>query len=106
MKSNRVTKSRAHGSLVVQMLAEKMEMKLICLSIIYAFNSICCHVCGSCINLHLSNCPRRMVKCAVKGCHNCYALGAGSDHDRNYQESHLKMKWRDLDVLFNKILAR
>lgn len=30
--------------LVVQMFAGEMEMKLICLSLIYAFNSICSHV--------------------------------------------------------------
>ena len=95
--------------LVVQMLAGKMEMKLICLSFIYAFNSICSHVCRSYIHLHFSDCPRRMVKCAVKGCHNYYALGAESDHNTNYQESHQVLLKNEVErlrgVLFNKVHA-
>ena len=93
--------------LVVQMLSGKMEMKLICLPIIYAFNNICCHVCRSYIHLHLGDCPRRMVKCAVKGYHNYHALGAESDHDRNYQESHQVLLKNEVEklrgVLFNKL---
>ena len=43
-----------------------------------AFNSFV-HVYRSHIHLHLGDCPQRVVKCAVKGCHNFYALEEEAD---------------------------
>lgn len=47
------------------------------------------------------------MKCAVKGCHNYYALGAESDHNRKYQESHQVLLKNEVErlrgVLFNKV---
>ena len=40
------------------------------------------------IHLHLGECPRRMLKCSVKGCQSFYALGAEAVHDQLYQETH------------------
>ena len=59
------------------------------------------------IHLHLGDCPRRVVKCDVKGCNNYYALGGKYNHDRQYQESHqvrLKNEVEKLkDKIFNKV---
>ena len=40
------------------------------------------------IHLHLGDCPQRVVKCTVKGCHNFNALEEEAEHDKQYQESH------------------
>lgn len=58
------------------------------------------------IHLHLHDCPKRVVKCTVKGCNNYYALGAEKIHDLEYQESHQALLKNEVErlrsVLFNK----
>ena len=48
-----------------------------------------------------------MIKCAVKGCHSYYALGAESEHDQQYQESHQVLLKNEVErlrhALFNKV---
>ncbi|XP_074628907.1 TNF receptor-associated factor 5-like isoform X3 [Acropora palmata] len=58
------------------------------------------------IHLHLNDCPKRFVKCTVKGWNNYYALGAEKVHDLEYQESHQALLKNEVErlksVLFNK----
>ena len=66
-----------------------------------------CYICRSHIHLHLGECQRRLVKCAVTGCNNYHSLGGESNHDKQYQESHqvlLKNEVQSLKfALFNKV---
>ena len=66
--------------------------------IIDAFNSFV-HVYRSHIHLHLGDCPQRVVKCTVKGCHNFYALEEEAEHDKQYQESHQVLLKQEVERL-------
>ena len=63
-----------------------------------AFNSFV-HVYRSHIHLHLGDCPQRVVKCTVKGCHNFYALEEEAEHDKQYQESHQVLLKQEVERL-------
>ena len=63
-----------------------------------AFNSFV-HVYRSHIHLHLGDCPQRVVKCIVKGCHNFYALEEEADQDKQYQESHQVLLMQEVERL-------
>ena len=56
--------------------------------------------------MHLDNCPRRVVKCDVKGCNNYYVLGGKYHHDRQYQESHQVMLKNEVERLKGKIFHK
>ena len=58
------------------------------------------------IHLHLGDCPRRIVKCDVKGCNNYYALGGKYEHDRQYQECHQVMLKNEVEKLKSKIFSK
>nr|XP_058971973.1 RING finger protein 151-like [Pocillopora verrucosa] len=51
------------------------------------------------IHLHLGDCPQRVVKCTVKGCHNFYALEEEAEHDKQYQESHQVLLKQEVERL-------
>ena len=70
--------------------------------IIDAFNSFV-HVYRSHIHLHLGDCPQRVVKCIVKGCHNFYALEEEADHNKQYQESHQVLLKQEVEAKRNNI---
>ena len=67
-----------------------------------AFNSFV-HVYRSHIHLHLGDCPQRVVKCIVKGCHNFYALEEEADHNKQYQESHQVLLKQEVEAKRNNI---